>query len=134
MDTIMPQLYETRHIEAATTEIDTQPRDLTRLAKLCMQICHLERCYNEKGNATRAIDEIIPLELYRYFTRHFIWPTSGQLKEMTMVYQDLFKGRTRRGRQRCMNRIKEIRIDRSISIVNVRGLEITADSLITSPH
>ena len=32
MDTIMPQLYETRHIEAATTEIDTQPRDLTRLA------------------------------------------------------------------------------------------------------
>ena len=32
METIMPQLYETRHIEAAITEIDTQPRDLTRLA------------------------------------------------------------------------------------------------------
>ena len=82
----MPQWYETRHIEAALVENDTQPRDLTRLAQFCMQICHLERCYAEKGNATRAMDDIIPLELFRYFSRHFICPTSGQLKAMTMAY------------------------------------------------
>ena len=33
-----------------------------------------------------------------------------------------------------MNRIKEIRIDRSISIVNLRGLETIADNMITHPH
>ena len=130
----MPQWYETRHIEAALAENDTQPRDLTRLAQFCMQICHLERCYAEKGTATRAMDDIIPLELFRFFTRHFIWPTSGQLKAMTMAYQDLLKGRTRKGKQRCMSRIKDIRIERSISIVNVRGLETTADHMMTHPH
>ena len=129
----MPQWYETRHIEAALAENNTHPRDLTRLAQFCMQICHLERCYADKGTATRTMDGIIPLELFRYFTRHFIWPTSGQLKAMTMAYQDLFKGRTRKGKQKCMSRIKDIRIERSISIVNVRGLETIADSLITSP-
>jgi hypothetical protein len=96
-----------------------------------MQICHLERCYAEKGTATRAMDDIIPLELFRFFTRHFIWPTSGQLKAMTMAYQDLLKGRSGRGRQRCMSRIKDIRIERSVSIANVRGLEITADNMMT---
>ena len=33
-----------------------------------------------------------------------------------------------------MSRIKDIRIERSISIVSVRGLKNTADSLITDPH
>ena len=33
-----------------------------------------------------------------------------------------------------MSRIKDIRIERSISIVNVRGLETTADHMITHPH
>ena len=79
------------------------------------------------------MDDIIPLELFRFFTRHFIWTTSGQLKAITMVYQDLLKGRNKRLKQKCMNRIKEIRIYRSISISNVRGLETTADNMITHP-
>jgi hypothetical protein len=33
-----------------------------------------------------------------------------------------------------MSRIKDIRIERSISIVNVRGLETTAGHVMTHPH
>ena len=33
-----------------------------------------------------------------------------------------------------MSRIKDIRIERSVSIVNVRGLESTADHMITHPQ
>jgi len=33
-----------------------------------------------------------------------------------------------------MSRIKDIRIERSVSIVNVRGLESIADHMITHPH
>lgn len=97
-------------------------------------VCHLERCYASKGSFTRAQDDIIPLEMYRHFCRYFTWPTSGQFKAVTMVYQDLFKGRSRRGKMRCMNRVKDFRFERSISIVNVRNMDSEAENWRADPE
>ena len=59
--------------------------------------------------------------LYRYIANSQTWPTEGQLKAMTMVYQDLFKGRNDRGTMRCMNR-GAFRFDRNITVGRLRIL------------
>ncbi len=47
VDTVMPQLYISSHIEASLGEEGAEhtPQDEMRLAKFCLQLSHLERCY-----------------------------------------------------------------------------------------
>ena len=65
-DVLMPQLYETAHIQAVISDPDVQPRDHTRLALFCLQMYHIERAYTQKGSYTKNKDKGFALLLYRY--------------------------------------------------------------------
>lgn len=72
---------------------------------------HLERCYTNKGNKTKAYNDILALELYRYFLKYQIWQTSGELQPMTMAYQDLIEWKSKKGKPLCMVRIQDLRFE-----------------------
>ena len=58
---------------------------------------HIERAYTHKGSFTKIKDKGFALLLYTHIANSQAWPTEGQLRAMTMVYQDLFKGENDKG-------------------------------------
>ncbi len=65
----------------------------------------MERCYVGTPRA-KVEGDLLALELYRLLVRHAVWPSEGQMKAVTMVYEDLFKGRSVKTlRMCCMLRV-----------------------------
>ena len=86
---------------------------------------HIETAYTQKGSYTKNKDKGFALLLYRYIANSQAWPTEGQLRAMTMVYQDLFKGVNDRGTMMCMNR-GALRFDRNVTVCRLRILPTKA--------
>ena len=60
-------------------------------------------------------NDIIALNLYRFLVKNAVWPTESQLKAITMVYEDLFKGRSaKEAKLCCMLRVPGAQFDRSL--------------------
>ncbi len=78
VDTLMPQLYDSSHIEASLTEegAEDTPIDEMRLAKFCLQLSHLERCYAEAPRK-KVKGDLLALVLYRLLVRYAARPTEG---------------------------------------------------------
>ena len=125
VDTFMPQWYESSHITAIVQDqnggdANSRPTDPLRLGKFCLQISHLERCYTEKFR-NKPDNDIIALNLHRFLVRNAVWPTENQLKTMTMVYEDLFKGRSvKEAKLCCMHRVPGARFERSLCVPSIR--------------
>jgi hypothetical protein len=78
------------------------------------------RCYTEKFR-NKPDNDIIALNLYRFLVRNAVWPTESQLKAMTMVYEDLFKGRSvKDAKMCCMHRVPGARFERSLCVPSIR--------------
>ncbi len=123
----MPQLYISSHIEASLGEEGAEhtPQDEMRLARFCLQLSHLERCYAETPRA-RVQGDLLALELYRLLVRYDVWPTEGQLKVVTMVYEDLFKGRSQNAKMCCMWRVDDGRFAQSLTLNSLRVIDLEA--------
>ena len=85
-------LYMTAHIEACLSEegADQPISSLRELAEFCQQGSNLERCYADQDSKLER-DRLISLMTYMVLTKWRSWPTRGQVKAMTMVYQDLIR-------------------------------------------
>ena len=55
-------------------------------------------------------DDALTLKFYRHSVRYQVWSTFGQVKAMTMVYQDLFKVRSPEGKTKVCNQVTELHI------------------------
>ena len=66
--------------------------------------------------------------------RSATWPTEGQLKVMTMVYEDLFKGKSiQEGKMCCMRRVPKCRFERSLHVYTLRTIDYNGAGAISHP-
>jgi hypothetical protein len=89
-------------------------------------MAHLEKCYAD-SSSQRDAEQILALEIFRAMEKNKQQLTKGILKAVTMVYQDMLRVRERPGEGRvmhCMHRIGGFRFNRSITVVNLRTLNM----------
>ena len=114
-------------LAALTEEGADQPIEGKKeLAQVCLMMAHLEKCYAD-ASSQRDPEQILALETFRALEKNKQKLTKGILKAVTMVYQDLFRVRDRPGEGRvmhCMHRIGGFRFNRSITVVNLRALNV----------
>ena len=92
------------------------------LARFCLMMSHLERCYAEQ-NQHKDQEQTLAMEIYRAMERNKQKLTKGILKTVTMIYQDMFRVRVRLEESRvihCMHRVGGFRFNRSITVANMR--------------
>ena len=101
----------------------------------CLQASYIERCYTEKlPFKGMHKDRVLALELYRLLKRFSVWPNEGQLKVMTMAYEDLFRGRSEQGKMCCRHRVPTFKFHRSLDLRATRVIDGNADTARSHPE
>ena len=93
---------------------------------MCLMMVHLEKCYAD-SSSQRDLEQILALETFRAMEKNKQQLTKGILKAVTMVYQDMLRVRERPGEGRimhCMHRIGGFRFNRSITVANLRAINL----------
>ena len=113
-------MYTTADIEACLSEegADLPISSLLQLARYCQHESHLERCYAQQ-DPRLARDRLLSLKMYQVFVGLRAWPTRGQVKVLTMIYQDMIR-RSRRGNKLCCrSRPANFRFEHSLNLHNL---------------
>jgi hypothetical protein len=123
INTRMPQWYSSGSIEMALSlpRADNLVQDRGRVARFCLQAVHIERCFTESRH-NKGADGALALKLYSILVRNGTWPSQGQMRAMTMAFEDLFRPSATRtdGKLCCLHRIADFKFQRSITPQNLR--------------
>ena len=66
--------------------------------------------------------------------RFNVWPSEGELKVMTMVFEDLIRGRsTTENKLCCRRRVPSFKLLRSLCLESLRIIDSAAKSAVTHP-
>ena len=66
--------------------------------------------------------------LYRPLVRLQAWPTSGYIKAMALVINNLFKGRISNRKQQCIIRVQNYRFEKSLGKATTRNIDVTVEA------
>jgi hypothetical protein len=114
-------MYTSADIEACLSEegADQPISSLLQLTRFCQYEHHLERCYAQPDLQSTAKDKLLALKMYQVFVGLRARPTRGQLKVLTMVYEDMIRRSRTRGKLCCRARPANFRFEHSLNLDNL---------------
>ena len=114
-------MYATADIEACLSEegADLPISSLMQLTRFCQYEYHLERCYAQPDLQSTARDKVLALKMYQVLFGQRAMPNRGQVKVLTMVYEDLIRRSRTNGKLCCRARPANFRFEHSLNLDNL---------------